>query len=536
MRFPALLGLTLGLGLLLTASARGAEAPAKAGGGILRAGNGGEPQRIDPQQITGVLESNIVRALFEGLCVDHPSQDGIVLPGAAERWHPDKEFRVWTFHLRPNAAWSDGHPLTTGDFLFAYRRILTPEFQAPFADMLYFIQGAEAYHTKRSERFADVGVKALDDHTLQITLRDPLPFLPEIAKHFSWFPVPRHIVSNLDNQDQGWTRPGTIVGNGPFTLKAWEPGKHLEVARNPRYWDAATVKLEGIRFFPIADSETEARQFFAGNLHLTFSLSSRRLLQARKTHPAETRSDLSFGTRFLRCNVTRPPLNDVRVRQALALAIDRPKFIRESTGGYHSPASGLVPPFGGYQASRAVRHDPKKAREFLAAAGYADGAGFPRLKLLTKDHASSLRMARSYQAMWETTLGIKVEIEQKEWTEYLTAMNTLQYDLADTGWIGDILDPTTFLGMWIKDGPNNRTGWAHNEFEELLARANRMRDRGERYRVLQGCEEILLDELPVIPVFWYATAYLLSDKVRGWHPLLLGAHPYKFLSLAETSP
>jgi oligopeptide transport system substrate-binding protein len=339
----------------------------------------------------------------------------------------------------------------------------------------------------------------------------------------------------IDDPDSTWTMPGNMVSNGPFVLKSWRINDHIAVERNPRYWDAASVKLKGIRFLPVNNTYTEARMFFNGQIHITYTLPPELIPYANENYSQQVRSELYLGTKFIRCNVKKSPLDDPRVRKALALSIDRKLLIDNVLQGGQQPAFGMVPPFGDYHTESAVGFDPEAAGKLLDAAGYSDRRKFPRLRLLTTDRDVSKRLAEAYQGMWDSNLGIKIDIEQKEWTSYLVAMTDLNYDLADSGWIGDYLDPTTFLDMWIEGGGNNRTGWSNKEFEILLKKSEHVRDAMERYRVLQASEKILMAEIPAIPIYWYTTNYLIDNRVKGWSPLLLNNHPYKFISLEPES-
>jgi oligopeptide transport system substrate-binding protein len=508
--------------------------------GMLILGNSSEPKGLDPHLVAGVLESNLIRAITEGLCNDHPEKDGIALPGAAERWEHNEDFTIWTFHLRPDGVWSDGVPVTAHDFLFSYERILTQSLGSEYSEMLFYIEGAEDFYKGGTEDFGTVGVKAIDDHTLEVTLRGSIPFLPEITKHYTWYPVPRHVVlehsgGKIDVPFSGWTKPENFVGNGPFTLKSWKINDHIEVVKNPLYWDAGRVELNGIRFLPVTNSYTEARMFYDGLLHVTYTLPPELIPYSNERYPEEVRSELYLGTRFIRCNITRPPLDNPEVRRALALTIDRASLIDNVLQGGQMPAYGMVPPFGDYETRRAVEFDPEEGKRLLAEAGYGNPGDFPRIRLLTADRDVSKRMAEAYQGMWKQHLGIDIDIEQKEWTSYLNAMTRLEYDLADGGWIGDYLDPTTFLDMWITGGGNNRTGWSNEEFETLLKKSEHERDPLARLDILQAAESILMGDTPILPVYWYTTNYLIDSRVKGWHPMLLNHHPYKFLSL-EPNP
>lgn len=501
---------------------------------ILILSNKAEPEGLDPQVVTGVPENNILRALFEGLCVEDPEHDGNSLPGAAASWEPNDDFTVWTFHLQKNGQWSDGTPLTTEDFLFAYERILHPDFAAKYAYMLYFIQGAEGFNKGTQTDFSSVGVKALDSHTLEITTRSPVPFLPELTKHYTWFPVPKHTVlqhGTMTEKHTGWTEPGHLVSNGPFQLDEWKFNYYISVGRNPNYWDKNQVSLHGIRFLPISNTYTEARMFFDQQIHGTYGLAPEMIEYSRERYPESLHQEPYLGTYFIRCNVTRPGLTDPRVRQALALSIDRQSIIDNVAKGRQLPARGFSPSFGGYETPGKISFDPKKARQLLADAGYPNGKGFPKISLLTADENLSKRLSEAYQDMWKKHLGVSISIRQQEWKTHLDSRHKLNYDLCVSSWIGDYPDPTTFLEVWVKGGGNNSTGWYHDKYQALLTQAETSPTPQERFQTLAKAETILLEEMPIIPIYWATTNYLLHPSVKGWHPLILNNHPYKFLKL-----
>ncbi len=505
---------------------------------VLVIGNNTEPQALDPQIVTGVIESNIIRSIFEGLCVEHPSEEGVHLPGAAERWSSNEDFTEWTFHLQPNGKWSDGRPVTTEDFLFGYERILSPDLAAKYASMLYYIDGAEAFNKGKLKDFSSVGVKAIDSHTLKIKLRASIPFLPDLTKHYTWFPVPKHTVlahGGMTTPNNPWTNEDNLVGNGAFKLKTWKFNDQIFVEKNTHYWDSKMVKLEGIRFLPIVNQYTEARMFFNNQLHVTYSLAPEMIEYSKQKYAENLRQETYLGINFLRFNVTRDQLKDVKVRKALALSIDTQSIIDNILKGGQQPAYGLTPPMGEYQPPKAVSYDPKKAKALLTEAGYTDPSTL-KIVLLTTDKESAKTIAEAYQDMWKKNLGIEVSIKQREWKTYLDRMFKLDYDIATGGWIGDYPDPTTFLDMWKKGDGNNRTGWFNTQYETLLQEAEQIQDPSARLRKLEKAEALLLSEMPVMPVFWYTSNYLLHSSVQGWNPLLLNNHPYKFVDLISEKP
>lgn len=530
MRFRLLALLLIGLSL---ASCQKETAVERANrDGIMLVGNSAEPKALDPQLVTGVIESKIIGALFEGLVADDPECDDAMPPGAAVSWEHNEDMTAWTFHLRPDGRWSDNTPLTAHDFVFAYRRMLTPDLAAPYAEMLYFIDGAEAFNKGEVEDFGQVGVRADDDFTLALRLREPVPFLPSLTRHYTWFPVPRHVVlqhGEIADRFTPWSELGNLVGNGPFQLAEWRFHDVIEVERNPYYWDAGNVGLEGIRFLPIENPYTESRAFLAGQLHTTYTLPPDLVDTMAEEYPQFLRQEPYVGTTFVRLNTTRPGLDNPLVRQAMSLAIDRELLCEHIFEGY-TPARSFTPKMGAYEPAPVLGFDPEKARTLLAEAGFPDGKGFPRYSMLIS-RPSARASAEALQAMWKEHLNILVDIQNKDWGSYISAQQSLEFDMASAGWIGDYLDPTTFLNMWTEGNGNNNTGWHSDGYEELLEKAALQPDPTERNRLLAEAETVLMKEQPILPVSWYARNYLHRPEVKGWHPLLLDNHPWKAISL-----
>ena len=520
---------------LLLASCQKESQVAKASrGGILLIGNANEPKGLDPHSVSGVPEANILRALFEGLIADDPQSDAATPSGAALEVTPDATATVWTAKLRPNGKWSDGMPVTAQDFAFSYERLLTPELGAKYSEMLYFLKGAEDFNKGKTTDFSTVGVEVIDDETLRLTLRGPTPYFRQIIKHYTWTAVPRHVVlkhGKIGQRGNPWARSENIVGNGPYKLKSWRRTDHIEVERNPFYWDAANVTLNGVRFLPITNLYTEARMFRDGQLHVTYAATPEVVDLMKKEHPAELRQEPYVGTAFYRLNTRRKPLDDVRVRQALSFAVDRQAICDNVFRGY-KPAYAMTPPMGDYDPPHIAGFDKEMARKLLAAAGYPGGVGFPRLKVLIASRETAATLAQAVQAMFRETLGIEVEIENKEWNAYLVAMQDLDYDIASAGWVGDYLDPLTFLEMWTPGNGNNNTGWDNPEFVKLLQQSFQEADAARRFELLHQAETILVGEAPVLLIAWQARNYLIHPSVEGWHPLLLSNNPYQFIRLA----
>ncbi|MCL6250275.1 peptide ABC transporter substrate-binding protein [Altererythrobacter sp. KTW20L] len=519
---------------LLLACGGPTEADQAAQDGILLVGNGSEPKGLDPHLVTGVPESSLLRALMEGLVAPDADDDLAPAPGVAESWESNDDFTVWTFNLR-DTQWTNGDPVLASDFVYSWQRILSPALGAEYAEMLYVIRNADDFHQGRTENFSQVGVRAIDDRTLEVTLEGPTPHFLGMLMHTSFLPVnPRAVEEHggMTDRQSGWSTRENYVGNGPFQLKEWVTNQVIEVERNPAYWDAATVQLNGIRFYPIDNVGTEEAMFRDGRLHLTNTVSPDKIPSFQSEMPDRLRIEPYLGSYFYRINTTRPPFDDVRVRRALALAIDKQLLVDRVTQGGQTPATGFTPSgIDGYPASDAVQFDVAEAQRLLAEAGYPGGQGFPNAEILINTNEGHRKIAQALQAMWQSTLGINVGIYNQEWKVYLDSQSNLDYDISRAGWIGDYVHPTSFLDIFTSGNGNNDTGWANPQYDALIGRARVAQSEDERMDLLQQAEAILLEEMPIVPIYWYTRVYLKDPRVQGWEPKLLDNHPYKHVSL-----
>jgi oligopeptide transport system substrate-binding protein len=501
--------------------------------GRLLMGNGAEPATLDPHLATGVPEHHIFDALFEGLvatAVENPDANG---PGVATHWDTT-DFTTWTFHLRPEAKWSDEVKLTAHDFVYAFERILSPQLGAEYAEMLYPMVHAREFNEGKLTDFSSVGVKALDTHTLRITLNGPAPYLPSMLKHYAWYPVPRHVIERfgkMTDRDTQWTRAGNLVGNGSFKLKEWRYTHSITVDRNPFYWDAATVKLNELVFVPISSDATEERAFSDGQIHMTETIPLSQIPMYREKHPEVYQENALLSTYFYRFNTTKPPMNNPLVRQALALAVDRAGLIRNILRAGQKPTTGFTPPGAGegYEAPDILRFDPEKARRLLAEAGYPEGKGFPKCEILINTSESHRTIAEAIQEMWKKYLQVDVGVLNQDWGVYLDSQRQLNYQIARAGWVGDYLDPYTFLSLWQSGDGNNQTGWSSPSYDGFLQASLREGDITKRLALLTQAETILLNELPILPVYWYVRPILVRPELRGLKSSLLEHRCYKAL-------
>ncbi len=500
----------------------------------LHLGNLSEPSDLDPQLITQINDAQIVLGLMEGLTAMDP-KDAHPVPGVAERWENSPDKLTWTFHLRADARWSNGEPVTAGDFAYAYRRMLSPAFASEYASLLYCLRGAEDFNTGKSADFSRVGVRRLDDRTLALTLHTPVAYLPSLVMHQAWYPVHRGTIEKFGRMDERgtrWTRPGNYVGNGPFTLAAWEPNQVVRLVKSETYWDRDAVRLREVNFYPIEDRITEEASFRAGQLHVTGTVPADKIDTYKREQPRLLRQEPTFASYYITFNTNKPPLDDPRVRRALALVIDRPALCEKILRGGRTPAYTLTPPgIAGYEAIPGFAEDADQARRLLAEAGFKDGAGFPRLELLTAKGGNS-QLPEAMQQMWRTQLGIDITIVLQEGRVLVDSLRTRTYDLSISGWVGDYLDPSTFLELFRSGNGNNHTGWNNPAYDQFLADALQAGDNALRYPLYHQAEQLLMTEMPIAPLIYGRRNYLVRPSVKGWEPNVLDLHPLKGVYLA----
>ncbi len=501
---------------------------------ILHIGNGAEPQDLDPHIVTGVPEHYIISALLEGLVTEDPG-DLSIKPGMAESWKISDDRITYEFNIRRNAVWSNGDPFTAEDMVYSFKRMLSPGLGGEYAYMLYYLKNAEKYHKGALDDFSKVGVSAQDKSTLIITLAHPTPFFLSLLTHFSTFPVHKATIEAfgaMDKRGGQWTRPENFVGNGPFILDRWELNKVIVVKKNPDYWDADTVKLSEIHFYPVDNISTEERMFRAGQLHVTSTIPSEKIAFYREKRPEVLRIAPYLGTYYYLFNTVKTPFNDARVRRAFAMSVDRQQIVAYITKGGQIPAYSFTPPnTAGYTPETKIPYDIDAARALLAEAGYPDGRGLPEAEILYNTSEGHRKIAVALQQMWKKALNVTVTLTNQDWKVYLSSRKTRSFTMARAGWIGDYADPNTFLDMFVTDGGNNHTGWSSPEYDALIREAGETGDRKKRYAVFQQAEKILLEEAPILPIYTYTSLTLLSPTVKGWYPNILDHHPYKYVYL-----
>jgi oligopeptide transport system substrate-binding protein len=493
--------------------------------------NGPEPESLDPHQLTGQADGRVALALFEGLTRYDP-RTGQAVAGLAERWDVSPDRRVYTFHLRTNALWSTGEPIAAEDFLWSWRRALDPATASEYAGVLFYLKNGEAFATGKLKDFDQVGVRASDARTLRVELESPIAFFLELSAFQPYAVVPRRMIEKHGDR---WLHARPFMASGAYVLDHWRLNDRIRLRKNPRYWDAANTQSDVIDLLPCVVPATALNLYETGAADIVWDkeLVPPDLLDVVLQRP-DFHVDDYLGNYFYRYNVTKPPFHDARVRQALALAIDKRRIVERITKGGEKPAAcvspaGILNGTNLYHPPAGLPYRPDQARQLLAAAGYPGGRGFPLFHYTFNNVESHKQIAVELREMWQRELGIRVALRQLEWKTYLRAQAELDYDLVRSSWIGDYNDPNTFLDLFMSDNPNNRTGWRHARYDQCLREANATISPAQRERLLQQAERILVEEeLPIVPLYFYVSIeYYDSDKISGIYPNLRVEHPLR---------
>lgn len=500
--------------------------------------NATEVATLDPARVTGTPEGRVIRCLFEGLTVKHP-ETLEPLPGMAESWTISNDGLVYTFNMRKGAQWSNGDPVTAQDFVFSWERFLHPMTAAEYAYQLWYVVGAKDYTTEVDEDgnpvndFSTVGIKALSDHQLQVTLQNPTPFFMDLMGFYPLFPVNRRNIEEAqerwpDDWEIKWLQPENIVTNGPYNVEYRRVNDRIRFRKSATYWDKDNVAFDTIDCLAIEAAGTALNMYITGEAHY---LPNVPINIVRDLLPREDFNPAPFlGTYFYRVNTTKPPFNDKRVRRALALTIDRKAICEKITKAGQLPATALVPPgMPGYKTVSMGPPNVAEAKALLAEAGYGpDGAPFPSLEIHYNTLESHRDIAEVIADSWRVNLGIDAKLLNQEWKVYLDTQSTLGYDVSRSAWIGDYADPNTFLDMFVTGGENNKTGWGNPEYDLLIARAGTEFDPKVRLDILRQAEQILIDEMPILPIYYYSTQNIVAPRLGGFYENIQDEHFPKF--------
>ncbi|MBI4229929.1 MAG: peptide ABC transporter substrate-binding protein [Planctomycetes bacterium] len=485
--------------------------------------NGPEPKTLDPAQADTVHEGRIVAALHEGLVNLHPETLAPV-EGVAQAWSVSADGLRYSFRLRPDARWSNGEALTAQDFVYAWGRLLDPRTAAPYAYLLFPVRGARAFH-EAGEGWDGVAIRARDDRTLEVKLEHPVAYFLELTAFTPLLPVHEPTVTA---HPETWQRPGLHVGNGPYVLAERRINDRIRLRRNPFYWDAGRVGIGSIDLYSLSSADA------ALNLYLSGAIDWTPTLPATVIPALAARSDFVsgpyLGTYYLRCNLRKPPLDDPKIRRAISLAIDREAIVRHVTQGGEVATAVFVPPWIPlYVSPGGEGRDLDAARALLEEAGYPGGAGLPEIEYLYNASELHQEIAEVLATSLRRDLGIVLRLRREEFKVYKESQRAGDYTLSRAGWIGDYLDPRTFLEMFVTGGKHNQTGWSDAQYDALLEGAAGEPDAARRASLYREAEEILLEAQPIIPLHHAAHQNLVRPGLVGFHPNLMNIHPWKFL-------
>jgi oligopeptide transport system substrate-binding protein len=490
-----------------------------------------EPPSLDPALAQDSVSFTVLTGMYEGLTRQDP--DGKIVPGVAEKWDISDDQKTYTFHLRKDAKWSNGDPVTAHDFEYAWKRVLSPDLNpaSPYAYQLYYVKNAQNYNvaTDNPNHIKDpnqVGVKALDDNTLEVQLENPTPYFLSIVSFWTTFPVHKSAKDNT-----AWAAEAkTIVSNGPFKIADWKHGNQLDLVPNENYYAKDEIKLKKVHFVMVANANTELQMYKTGQLSFagfpTGEIPTEQIETLKKTNKDEFRNKQTAGTYYFNMNNSKPPFNNVNVRKAFAMSVDRQLLVKQVTKGEQQPAFGFVPPsIMGEKDSFRTEHsdqgffkeDVAQAKQLLAQGLKEEGMSkMPVVSLTINESTSHKKIAEAIADMWRKNLGVQVKIQTQEWKVFLKNRQNMNYDIARAGWSADYNDPMTFIDLFTSKGGNNDTGFKNAQYDDLVKQAYATADQKKRMELMAQAEKLLVqDNMAIMPIYYYSGVHLVKTQVQN---------------------
>jgi oligopeptide transport system substrate-binding protein len=482
-----------------------------------------QPREIDPATNTALGGGSLIQHVFEGLTFTGPGES--VVPGVAERWDVSEDGLTYDFYLRNDAKWSDGEPVTAHDFFYAWKRVVTPATAAQYANLMYGIEGAEAFHTGETDDPSTLGFEAVTDHHFRVRLARPISYFMQLTAFPVFVPVRQDVIEAHPNS---WANSAeTYVGNGAFMLTGYERSHFFEMVPNPHYWNRDSVKIERLRWLMITDPQSEYTAYRTNQLDVSYGIPLPDAPEIRRTMPEHMHVEPMVGIYYASFNCERPPFDDVRVRRAFNLVIDRETIANEVTEGLRKPAFTWVPE-GIKDADGETEfcevtgpmfpplaEAREEAQRLLAEAGYPNGEGFPATTYLYNTHDDHRRVAERLQVIWERDLGVKVELANEEWQVFLSNRREGNFQIARGGWIGDYADPMTFLHIFMSDDGNNNAGYKSPEYDAMMNEAMNTADKARYFELCHQAERLLMDNAAGAPIWYYSNYFLSNPAVEG---------------------
>lgn len=508
-------------------------------GVVLDVSVGPEPETLDPNKNTAADAATYITHVFEGL-MRLDSENNIV-EAAAESYEVSEDGLVYTFTLRDNAKWSDGTPLKAEDFVYSWQRLVDPMTASDYNYIIDMVKNANEIMAGELDK-SELGIKALDEKTVEVTLNVATPYFLEICAFPSTFPLREDVVEA--NTDTWYQDASTYIGNGGYVLKEWNHQSNIVLVKNENYHDVESLGPDTINFQLMEDKNTILSSFENGEILFGDDLPSEEI--GRMTDNGLYIKE-QLGTYFYVFNLDNEALKDVRIRKALSLAVDRNYLVESVAKGGQIPADTYVPTGLNDVDTTTEFHDVankwysvdkadyeanvKEAKKLLAEAGYPDGKGLGTIELMVNPGHESMAEAIIY--MWQNELGVNATISQQDWAVFIETRNSGEYQVARHGWLGDYNDPISFLDMWVTGGGNNDANYSNKEYDKLIAKIKVTSDKEERMSLMHQAEDILAEDMPVLPLYFYTDLYLKADKLEGFYSSPLGFKNFMYTTIVE---
>ncbi|WP_046214743.1 peptide ABC transporter substrate-binding protein [Paenibacillus wulumuqiensis] len=529
-----LMTLVLAFSTLLAACGSGSESgtgtSGQAGEGTatqdLRINMSAEPPTFDPAQAKDSQTNTALKLMYEGLT--RMGADGNPAPGVAEKWDVSEDGLKYTFHLRDNATWNNGEPVTAEDFAYAWEHVLSPD-TAPaseYAYQLYYLKNGEAFNTGKIKDFSQVGVKVVDEKTLEVTLENPAPYWLGLTSFYTYYPVNK---KNVEANDKWAAKADTMVTNGPFTLTTWTTGQQLAWTKNDKYWDKDNIKLNTITASLVNSGATEYSSYQSGQLDYagapTGEIPTDQIPAAKQQFPDQFQAKGIASTYYYEFNNKEKPFDNAKIRKAFAMSINRQAIVDSVTLGGQIPAFGFVPPgikgqTDEYRAEHKdsyFKEDAAQAKTLLEEGMKEEGyTTLPPITLIYNSSEAHQKIALAIADMWKTNLGVDVKTENQEWSVFLNNRQSGNFQVARAGWTADYNDPMTFMDMWVTGGGNNNAGYANPAYDKLIDDAKATQDSAKRMADMSQAEKMLVeDDMVIMPIYYYTSISLVKPNLKG---------------------
>mgnify|MGYP001191696964 FL=1 len=490
---------------------------------VLRINNSSEPGSLHPGTAQGTHDSWVLEHAFEGLTKKTP--EGEIVDGMAEKWEVSDDGLTWTFYLKDDVRWSNGDPVTAEDFEYAWKYALHPETASQYAYQLYYLEGAKEFNSAENEAdYAEleenVGVKAIDGKTLEVKLAEPTPYFLDLTSFYTYYPVNKKV----QEENPDWALEAeTYVSNGAFKLTDWKHKESMTLKKNEHYYDKDNIHLDEVYMVMIEDENTAWQMYQADELDLAYPLPNDVQGELVNSDNEEFYNEPELALYYYNLNNEKPPFNNSKVRKALSMAIDRQTLVEHVVQGGQKPALSIIPPGvpdvnGDFQENSGdlFEEDAEEAKKLLEEGLAEEGMDeMPQFTILYNTLEAHKKIAEAIQEMWRKNLGIEVELENVEFQVKIDREQAGDYDISRAGWIGDYVDPMTFLDLWVTDGPHNDANWSNAEYDELIKLAKSTMDQEKRMEAMHKAEEMLIDEMPIIPIYFYTKPFTVKPHVKG---------------------